>query len=129
MPSVYFFLHTAFDIEIVLNDECTSAEEVVLSVELAEDYSVCDILAYKTYHFTLYIVKLLFVELVVVKNYLLCKVADREVVDKYSILRDEVINYCLYRFFSSHESHEHVVGIDFVLVAFCEFVEHRGLVL
>lgn len=56
-------LHTAADIEVVLDDERAAAEEVVLAVELAEHDSVGDILADETDHLALNVVELLFVEL------------------------------------------------------------------
>ena len=75
-------LHSASYIEIILNDKSAAAEEVILAFQLAENDSVSDLLAYQTYHFSLYIVKLLFVEFEVMQNYPLCKMADSKVVDE-----------------------------------------------
>ena len=122
-------LHSALYIEVVLNDESTAAEEVVFSVKLAEHNSVCNFFADETYHLSLAVVELLFVEVEIVENYLLCKVADSQIVDEDGVLCDDIVHESLYRFIAPHKSHENSVGIDLGLIALCDLIENGSLVL
>ena len=87
-----FLVHSALVKEIILNYKRTSAKEIILSVKLAEYNSVCNIFTYKSYHFSLYIIKLLFIELEIMKNDFLCKVTDSKIVQQNCILGNDIIN-------------------------------------
>ena len=121
-------LHTAFSVEVVLDYVSASADEVILSVELAENNSISDVLADKTDDLTLNVIELLLVEFIVVEDDSLSKVTYSEIVNKDGILSDDTVDDVFDSFISSHESHENAVGIDLALVAFSEVVKHRSLV-